>query len=111
VHQTIDIIIVDIPDTYGIFLSRDWSTMLDGYFSTNWSHLWLPYNGKPNQIKVDRERYMKHVVTKLNDSNEPIMFNHSILGNYSYDSFFGNHTTEISSHVESNTQFEILHCT
>jgi hypothetical protein len=54
---------------------------------------------------------MKHVVTDLNDPNEPIMFNHSILGNYSYDTFFGNHTTDISSYAESNTQYEILHCT
>jgi hypothetical protein len=94
-----------------MLLRRDWSAMLKGYFSTDWSHLWLPYNGKPNQIRVDRERYMKHVVTDLNDPNEPVMFNHSILGNYSYDSFFGNHTTEISPHAESNTQSEILHCT
>jgi hypothetical protein len=55
VHQTIDIIVVDIPDTYGLLLSRDWSAMLNGYFSTDWSHLWFPYNGKPNQIKVDIE--------------------------------------------------------
>jgi hypothetical protein len=46
IHQTIDIIVVDIPDTYGMLLSRDWSSMLKGYFSTDWSHLWLPYNGQ-----------------------------------------------------------------
>jgi hypothetical protein len=39
------------------------------------------------------------------------MFNNSILGNYSYDTFFGNYTSETSSFVESNTQSEILHCT
>jgi hypothetical protein len=111
IHQTIDIIVVDIPDTYGMLLSRDWSAMLKGYFSMDWSHLWLPYNGKPNQIRVDRERYMKHVVTDLNDPNEPVMFNHYVLGNYSCDSFFGNYSVEISSYVESNTQSEILHCT
>jgi hypothetical protein len=111
VHQTIDIILVYIPCTYGLLLSRDWFAMLNGYFSIDWSHLWLPYNGKPNQIRVDREFYMKHVVKDLNDSNEPIMFNQSILGNYSYDSFFGNTTVEISSYEESSTQFEILHCT
>jgi hypothetical protein len=66
---------------------------------------------KPNQIRVGREIYMKHVVTELNDPNEPIMFNHSILGNYSYETFFGNHTPDVSSYVESNTQYEILHCT
>jgi hypothetical protein len=44
-HQIIDIIIVDIPEVYGLFLSRDWSERLDGYFVTDWSHLWLPKNG------------------------------------------------------------------
>ena len=36
-------------------------------------------------LRVDRERYMKYVVTKLNDPNEPLMFTNSILGNYSFD--------------------------
>ena len=45
VHQTIDIIVVDIPKTYGVILSRDRSAKLNGYFSTDWSHLWLPYKG------------------------------------------------------------------
>jgi hypothetical protein len=92
IHQTIDIIVVDIPDNYGMLLSRDWSVMLNGYFAIDWSHLWLPFNGKLNQIIIDREIYMKHVVTDLNDPNEPMMFNNSILGNYSYDTFFGNYT-------------------
>jgi hypothetical protein len=54
---------------------------------------------------------MKHVVIDLNDPNDSIIFNPSILGNYIYDSFFGNHTAEISPHAESFTQFEILHYT
>jgi hypothetical protein len=32
-HQVIDIIIVDIPEAYGMLLSRDWSEKLHGYFS------------------------------------------------------------------------------
>jgi hypothetical protein len=55
IHQTIDIIVVDIPDTYGILLRRDSSATLKGYFSTDWSHLWIPYNGNPNQIRIVRE--------------------------------------------------------
>ena len=45
VHQTIDIIVVAIPEAYGVILSRDWLAKMNGYFSTNWSHLWLPYKG------------------------------------------------------------------
>jgi hypothetical protein len=42
VHQVIDIIVLDIPEMYGMFLSRDWSEQLHGYFAMDWSHLWLP---------------------------------------------------------------------
>jgi hypothetical protein len=70
VHQIIDIIVVDIPEVYGLFLSRDWSEQLHGYFATDWSHLWLPENGQPNKIRINRERYLKHTVTDLNDTNE-----------------------------------------
>jgi hypothetical protein len=42
-HQVID----------GILLSRDWSEKLHGYFSTDWSHLWLPLKGNHNMIKIN----------------------------------------------------------
>ena len=45
VHQTIDIIIVDILEAYVVILRRDWSAKLNGYFATKMSHLWLPYKG------------------------------------------------------------------
>ena len=53
VHHTIDIIVVDIPEAYGVIPSRDWSAKLNGYFSTDWSHIWLPYKVQMNKIKVD----------------------------------------------------------
>ena len=52
VCQFIDIMVVDILYSYGLILSRDWSAKLDGYFATDWSHLWLPYKNYQNQIKV-----------------------------------------------------------
>ena len=55
VHQTIDIIVVDIPEAYGMVHSRDWSAKLNGYFVTDWSHLWIPYKGQPNKIKVEHK--------------------------------------------------------
>jgi hypothetical protein len=33
--QVIDIIVVDIPEAYGLLLSRDWSEKLNEYFSTD----------------------------------------------------------------------------
>ena len=102
VHQVIYVIVVDIPEAYGVILSRDWSAKLNGYFATDWSHLWLPFKGQPNKIKVDRERYMKHIVTDLNDPNEPVMFSHSILGNFCFETFFGELEVETSTCADSN---------
>ena len=79
VCQYINIVVVDIPDAYGLVLSRDWPARLDGYFASDWSHLWLPHKGSPNQIKILRELKMKHNVTKLEEKNEPV---NSVLGNY-----------------------------
>jgi hypothetical protein len=53
-HQVIDIIIIDILEAYGMLLSRDWSEKLHGYFSMDWSHLWLPLKGNPNMIKINQ---------------------------------------------------------
>lgn len=36
VHHVIDVIVVDILDSYGILLSRDWSLKLGGYFTMDW---------------------------------------------------------------------------
>ena len=77
--QYIDIVIEDIPDGYGLILNRDWSTRLNGYFASDWSHLWLPQKGSPNQIKILREPHMKHNVTQLEEKNEPV---NSVLGNH-----------------------------
>ena len=79
VCQFIDIVVVDIPEVYGIVLSRDWSAKLNRYFASNRSHLWLPCKGISNQIKVLREPHMKHNVTQFEGKNEPV---DSILGNY-----------------------------
>ena len=89
VHQVINVILVDILEAYGVILSRDWSEKLNVYFVTNWSHLWLPFKGHPNKNKVECERYMKHTITDLNDPNEPVMFSKSILGNFCFETFFG----------------------
>ena len=62
VCQYIDIMVVDIPEAYGLIMSRDWSEKLNGYFATDWPHLWLPYKCCQNHIKLLREPYMKYNV-------------------------------------------------
>jgi len=113
--QIVDIVEVDIPKAYGMLLSRDWSAKLNGYSSTDWSHLLLPLKGKDDMLRVDRERYMKYAVTELNDPNEPIMFSNSILGNYSFnvcatETYFGEFHVEIIKETAINTWLEALPC-
>ena len=54
---------------------------------------------------------MKHLVTDLNDTNELVMFNHSILGNFFFETFFGELEEETSTYVDSNKQSELLQIT
>jgi ribonuclease HI len=107
VHQFIDIIVVDIPEVYGMFLSRDWSEQLHGYFATDWSHLWLPENGKPNKIRVNRERYLKFTVTDLNDPNESYTTPADSPEVQVMDTYFGNFMAEVSPIKNPQQQSEI----
>ena len=51
------------------------------------------------------------MVTNLNDENESIMFSNSILGNFCFDTLFGELETELSPLMNSNKQSEPLHTT
>ena len=77
----------------------------------DWSHLWLPENGKPNRIKVNRECYLKFTVTNLNDPNEPFTPSVDSPEIQGMDIFFGNFMAETSTITDSEQQFEIMTCT
>jgi hypothetical protein len=108
VHKVIDIIVVDIPEVYGLFLRRDWLEQLHGYFAMNWSHLWLLENDKPNKIKVNRERYLKFTVIDLNDPNEPFTPSADSSEIQGMDTFFGNFMAETSAITNPEQQSEIV---
>jgi len=107
VCQVIDILVADILEFYGLILSRDWSEKLHGYFASNWSRMWLPYNGKPNQIKVERERHQKYIVIELEGENELVAYNNTIIGNYSVDSFLGNFNAHTSPYLEHSVLSQV----
>jgi hypothetical protein len=88
--QVIDIIVVDIPEAYGLLLSQDWFEKLNRYVSIDWDHLWLPLKGHTNMIRIDMEIYLKHTITYLETLNESSSIDFSVLGNYSCDSDFEN---------------------
>ena len=103
--QYLDIVVADIPDGYGLILNRDWASRLNGYFASDWSHLWLPQKGSPNMIKILREPYMKHNVTGLGEGNESA---DSVLGNYLTELKLRHHTAKKASSM-TDTQLELLH--
>ena len=99
--------VVDILEAYVLLLSREWSENLNGYFATDWSHLWLPYKGFLNQIKLLREPHMKYNVTQLEGKNEPMNFLHSVLGNLFLELEPGNYQVE-EVNSESYKQSDLL---
>ena len=82
IHQIVDIYVVEIIESYGILISRYWSTQLGGYFSIDWSHLLIPKKGQGQYKIIEQEWYMKQIVTDLEAQNVPVIFTNSILGNY-----------------------------
>jgi hypothetical protein len=108
VHQVIDVIMVDILEVYGMFLSRDWSEQLHGYFVMDWSHLWLPENGKTNKIRVNSERYLKFTVMDLNDPNEPYTPPADSPEVQGMDTYFGNFMAKVSPIKNLEQQSEII---
>ena len=72
---------VDILETYKLLLSREWTKCLRGWFSTNFTQLWLPWKGLNNQIKIDVEPKLKLMIIEVNALNE-ITFLQSNLGSY-----------------------------
>jgi hypothetical protein len=54
---------------------------------------------------------MKHTLTDLNDLNELVMFSNSILGNFFFETFFGDLEVETSQCTDSSEQPELLHTT
>jgi hypothetical protein len=99
---------VNIPKVYGLFLSRDWSEQLHGYFATDWSHLCLPKNDKPSKIKVNRECYLKFTVTDLNDPNEPYTPFADSPKVQGMETFFDNFMAEASPIINPEQQSEIV---
>jgi hypothetical protein len=88
--QLIDIIVVDIPESYGLLLSRDLSEKLNGYFITYWDHLWFPLKGHIDMLRIDREIYLKHTLIDLESFNEPSSTYFPMVGNYSCNYDFEN---------------------
>ena len=76
IQDIIDIHVVDIPEMYGMLLSRDWTKCLKGWFSIDFTQLWLRWKGLNNQIKIHAEPKLKSMITNYNAPNK-ILFTQS----------------------------------
>jgi len=111
IHHVIDIYVVDLLECYGMLLRRVFLVQLSGYFATNWSHMLVPKKDQNNYTRVERDIYMKHIVTYLEVVNEPPMFTKSVLGNHFLDSFFRDVKSERSPFMEASIQSKLFHYT
>jgi len=72
--------------------------------------MWLPYNVKPNQIRVDREKHQKYIVTELEGENEPVEYSNNIIRKNFVESFLGNFNAHTSSFLKNSIVSQIENC-
>jgi hypothetical protein len=70
--------------------------------------LWLPKNGQPNKIKINKEHYLKHIMTDMNDANGPFTASIDSFEMQGLNTFFGNFMTEISPITDSGKQSDVM---
>ena len=63
IQDIIGIHVVDILEMYKMLLTREWTKFLRGWFSTDFTQLWLPWKGFNNKIKIDAYPKLKIMVT------------------------------------------------
>jgi hypothetical protein len=50
INILMDIVVIDVPDAWGIILSRSWYTALDGFLSMDLNHAHIPMGDGTFQI-------------------------------------------------------------
>lgn len=62
--QVINIQVANIPNAYGMILGKYFMRILNGYTSLDHSHMWLPWKGVPNHIRIEKEPILKYLITE-----------------------------------------------
>jgi len=82
-----DIVVVDVPDAWGMMLFRKWTSDLGGIIQMNWSYATIPSPNGQGFLKLNREPERRfHVEDPKSPHNEiickqPNPGNHAILSN------------------------------
>ena len=70
---------VDVVESYGLILGRDLARRLNGYIAADFSHMWLPWKGLTNQIKIESTPRLRLTITENGEPNE-ILFAETSMG-------------------------------
>jgi hypothetical protein len=62
-----NIVVIDVPDAWGMLLSRSWAATLGGFLSMDLTHAHIPMGDGTFEILYNQEVSRKHVL----DQNDP----------------------------------------
>jgi hypothetical protein len=62
INVLMDILVIDVPDAWGIILSRTWSSTLKGFLSMNLAHAYIPIGDGMYGILHNMEKKDTHVM-------------------------------------------------
>ncbi|KAH9288746.1 hypothetical protein KI387_032863, partial [Taxus chinensis] len=74
------ILVVDIPPSYGMLLSRKFCKDVGGEIQMDWSHALIPVNGKMKKLLPEKQ--VEYIVQKTNDPKAQILYEDIGHGNY-----------------------------
>ena len=57
-----DILVIDVPDAWGMLLSRTWSSALGGFLGMNLTHAYIPMGNGTYEMLHNREKKYTHVM-------------------------------------------------
>ena len=87
IHITMDILVIDVPDKWGMLLSRKWSTDLGGWIQMDWTYATVPAS-EDSLVRLHREKEWKHHVEYPKKPSNEYVYNTDEIGSYTCYSTF-----------------------
>ena len=87
IDMVMDVVVIDVQDKWGMFLSKKWATTLGGYIQKDWTYATI-HASKNTRVILHREKQRKqHVENPKNPRNEFVHYtdnfgNYAILSNF-----------------------------
>lgn len=87
IQVTMDVIVIDVPDTWGMLLSRQWAATLGGSIQLDWTYATIPAS-EHSLVKLYREHEKKYHVEDPKKPNNEFVYHTNSVGNYAIYSNF-----------------------